>query len=452
MPGSNHHPRPTVPEVALSRIWQEGRHTAEMRTTDGRRVSVIYRGVWTHALGPDFRDAYLEIGGRLIRGAVELHINASDWLKHGHQHDPAYDAVMLHAVLTDDLGQPVTTTSGHTPATLVLADFLTTPLDELVNSTIAVHLGGFGHGPCLPTLPTTQPERVRAALRRKGWERLHNKQLRFAQDLLVHPPSEVLYRGMLDALGYSSNRIGMAAVAACLPLLRIETLAPDGNAVQLLALLLGAGGFLPLSPTEQHLAEVEPAMSIQIESAWSTLRAVGVEPLAPRMWQLTRVRPLNHPIRRLASLASLFALTTQSGLLATVLADVDTAPAAWGHWLAQARPPLGSGRVRQMQTNVFAPFLAAYADATDDAALADTAHAIWEKLPGKADDAVARSTLAQIVGDARFPIRTALEEQGLHQIGRFGCASLRCFECPIAELAWHHEAPSVLPAAISEHG
>jgi hypothetical protein len=27
----------------------------------------------------------------------------------------------------------------------------------------------------------------------------------------------------------------------------------------------------------------------------------------------------------------------------------------------------------------------------------------------------------------------------LHQIGRFGCAKLRCFDCPIAALALRHE-------------
>ena len=74
----------------------------------------------------------------------------------------------------------------------------------------------------------------------------------------------------------------------------------------------------------------------------------------------------------------------------------------------------------------------------------ERADAIWEQLPGEVEDSVARATRRQIVGEARLPVRTALEEQGLHQIGRLGCAQLRCFECPIAELAMRFETQPAL--------
>ena len=81
----------------------------------------------------------------------------------------------------------------------------------------------------------------------------------------------------------------------------------------------------------------------------------------------------------------------------------------------------------------------AWADTQGDAEQVDRMHAIWEQLPGAADDQIARTTLRQIVGEQRFPIRSMLENQGLHQIGREGCRELRCFECPSAALAVQHE-------------
>jgi hypothetical protein len=47
--------------------------------------------------------------------------------------------------------------------------------------------------------------------------------------------------------------------------------------------------------------------------------------------------------------------------------------------------------------------------------------------------------LTQIVGTHRFPVRLAIESQGLHEIGRNGCRELRCFDCPVAALAVMHE-------------
>ena len=61
-----------VPEAVLSRIWNEGWHSRELRTTAGRRVAVVYRGVWTHSNGPDFRDAILEMLARFSEDLASL--------------------------------------------------------------------------------------------------------------------------------------------------------------------------------------------------------------------------------------------------------------------------------------------------------------------------------------------------------------------------------------------
>ena len=56
---------------------------------------------------------------------------SSDWTRHGHHADPAYDATLLHVVLWHDAGAPVRCHAGRSVPTLALADYLLGPLAEV---------------------------------------------------------------------------------------------------------------------------------------------------------------------------------------------------------------------------------------------------------------------------------------------------------------------------------
>ncbi|CAN5186717.1 DUF2851 family protein [soil metagenome] len=433
-------PTDRIPEAVLSRIWNEGWHSRELRTTDGRRVAVVYRGVWTHSNGPDFRDAMIEIDGRLAQGAVELHVRESDWVSHGHQFDTAYDAVILHVVLENDLLHPSSGPAGAAIPTVKIAPFLHGSIEQFMSTIVPLDLGNLGQRACLPTLAGERPEEIRAVLRREGWRRLVEKQLRFQQEMMARSAGETLYRGMLDSLGLSGNRSGMEAVADRLPLIMIERIAVELGVKGLSAAFLGTGGFLPLSPGHQALVSEQTVDTSQIESCWQALvQEYGLSLTSAPAWNLNRVRPLNHPARRLASMAGLLNVAAADGLLAYLMRLPLDDGASWDRWLASAQPAIGESRRRQIVVNTLAPFVAAYADATGDQSLMEQIGVVWEQLPGGVDDDVARKTIKQIVGERRFQVRSALEVQGLHQIGRQGCAHLRCFECPIAALAVQFE-------------
>lgn len=433
-------PTDRVPEAVLSRIWNEGWHSRELRTTDGRRVAVVYRGVWTHSNGPDFRDAMLEIDGRLTQGAVELHVRESDWVSHGHQFDAAYDGVILHIVLDNDLPHPCSGLSGVAIPTVQIAPFLPGSIEQFMATVVPLDLGSLGQRACLPTLAGGRPAEIHAVLRREGWRRLVEKQLRFQQEMMTRPAGETLYRGVLDSLGLSGNRSGMEAVADRLPLMVAERIAAERGQQGVSAALLGVGGFLPLSPAHQTLISEQMVDISQIEHSWHTLVwGYGLSPISATAWNLNRVRPLNHPARRLASMAWLLNVAVADGLLAHLMRLPLDDGASWDHWLASAQPAIGESRRRQIVMNTIAPFIAAYADATGDQPLVEQIGMVWERLPGSVDDDIARKTVKQIVGEHRFPVKSALEVQGLHHIGRHGCAHLRCFECPIAMLAVQFE-------------
>ena len=73
-----------------------------MSTVDGRRVHVIDPGRLNTDAGPDFFNAKIRIGSDMWAGDVEIHVNASDWHRHRHDGDPAYNSVILHVVGRDD--------------------------------------------------------------------------------------------------------------------------------------------------------------------------------------------------------------------------------------------------------------------------------------------------------------------------------------------------------------
>ncbi len=52
--------------------------------------------------GPDFQGAAIVYDDLNWFGSIELHVNASDWYKHKHQFDTAYDNVILHVVYNYD--------------------------------------------------------------------------------------------------------------------------------------------------------------------------------------------------------------------------------------------------------------------------------------------------------------------------------------------------------------
>jgi hypothetical protein len=71
----------------------------KLRLTDGSIVSVKNPGNWNrYGDGPDFLHAEIAMHGLIWVGHVEMHVYSSDWYKHKHHEDAAYNSVILHVV------------------------------------------------------------------------------------------------------------------------------------------------------------------------------------------------------------------------------------------------------------------------------------------------------------------------------------------------------------------
>ena len=102
-------------ERLLHYVWKYKLYTTSaLVTTDGCSVEVLDTGIQNGDAGPDFFNAKIKIDGTLWVGSVEIHDRASDWLRHHHEVNKAYDNVILHVVGMNDF-QPARTNGEKNP-------------------------------------------------------------------------------------------------------------------------------------------------------------------------------------------------------------------------------------------------------------------------------------------------------------------------------------------------
>ncbi len=445
---------PTVDELAVSQAWNAGWFRPEaLQTSDGRPITVVYRGRWTFGFGPDFRGALIAFGAELRRGDVEIHLRGAGWREHGHHLNPAYNDVILHVVLDGDLrGQPCRRQDGATIPTLVLRPALRGPLETLPVDPALVALGARSEGQCVATVTPAMSAAALAAIERAGDARLTAKAAGYEALFTVGTPGQAFYAGLLDALGYTRNREPMAVLAAALPLSAIESRLPMRDPVaagQLAAaLLLGVGGFLPFTSATATLSGLSFAERDAIECAWAESGAPWRGLILPlERWTLVRVRPANHPLRRLLGAATLIARCGRAGLLAACLEPCTAEEPAVGLaelralLLGPTRPAdtfgryIGADRVAEMINNIVLPFTLAYGAWSEDDRLSSGAAALWEVTPSSGGNEPTRALLTQIAGGAALKLKTGRQQQGALHLFRHFCEHRRCFDCPIARLS-----------------
>ena len=99
-------------EDLLHFVWRTKRFDLfALKTTEGEQIQIQSFGEHNTHSGPDFFNAKIKIGDTLWAGNVEMHLNSSDWNKHNHSDDRAYDNVILHVVLKED--EPIFRKSGE---------------------------------------------------------------------------------------------------------------------------------------------------------------------------------------------------------------------------------------------------------------------------------------------------------------------------------------------------
>ena len=94
-------------EALLHTIWKyKLLGQTQFKGSKQETIEVISIGEHNQDSGPDFFNSKIKVNDIVLAGNVEIHIKTSDWLKHNHKQDKAYDNLVLHVVYEHDKELP----------------------------------------------------------------------------------------------------------------------------------------------------------------------------------------------------------------------------------------------------------------------------------------------------------------------------------------------------------
>jgi hypothetical protein len=441
----------TLPESRVVKIWQDcikGR--TDLVTEEDGPIEVVYPGRLNDDRGADLCDAVIVTGHGLRKGDIEIHVRSSSWWGHGHHQDPLYNRVILHVVYQRDTGAAVTLQDGRTVPTLALEKYVTGTLGTLYRCPM----------PCCETIDHQNTAFIGNILDKAGDRRFQARAVEFQQQLSQAEAGQVLYRGIMGALGYKKNKAPMLELAQRLPLSRLMTAAPteisdDECLVRYQALLLGMAGLLPSPPTGRCETIGDRGIWLRrLGQVWESLAETNT--MSPADWHTFKVRPVNSPRRRLAAMGYLLCRFRAGGLLPFLLRKVENAAtdgdyrglSEWllvgadGFWAENldfgspscgvAPALLGESRAGVIVVNVLLPFAVAWGQAASRPDLVEKALDIYHHYPALAKNTLEKHMSRQL-GINRVLVNSARRQQGLLYLYKTFCSQGKCRECPLGD-------------------
>lgn len=439
---------PPVPEAAVQRLWFSGALTGHaLATSDGRPLRIVSPGWWNRGGGPDFRGAQIEIAGSLRTGDVEIDLTHGNWHAHGHDENPAFDKVVLHAVWEAiPPAQVPRTAGGRALPVLLLPAFAPAPVYDAPPDPAADALALRGR--CAMAVADAGPERLVGLLRLAGEWRMLEKARALHQRMEQAGPDQAIYEAVMYGCGFGPFKEAFRALARALPYDRAAQLARRDPHLAEAALLVLAG--------------LLPAVSDDAPRHLTTLHALrdehlpGLRALPGLAWNRAGIRPINYPERRLAGVARFLARTASPGLhetLAAVWRDEATPlvrrrafeaffRGSIGFWatrcswtgkpLPRASALIGAGRVRSLIGNVFVPAALAVARHACDREAEERVYDFFARLPREPGNRVLDAMIPRVFGEGPPPAIDFRLQQGLLQMYRDWCQpNPSCQRCPV---------------------
>lgn len=403
-------------EAFLHLIWQTKQYSAltPVGSIAGQSIEVIDPGVLNMDAGADFFNAKVKIGGILWAGNVEIHTTASEWQRHSHYTDPAYNSVILHVV--EHYDAEVFDSSGRSVPTAVLA--VPESLHSKAKSLMAEH----NPIACAHLLPTLPSEFVHHWLAQLLEQRLQDKlrRMHLLWQGLSKSWDEALYHSVLYYLGHGINGEVMIRLAQRLPLKYL--LWHRDNPLQVEALLIGTAGLMAC------LSQGERRTLMEREYQFLSHK-YRLQPLEQKDWKRARMRPASLPERRLLQMAQLVCNQLWS-IQALLEADgIEALRKLFGRYAvggseAELSPQIVDGLI----INVAIPLRLLAAGELQRSELQADTYRLLKDLP------LEYNKVTRLYGRLGMPMCHAADGQALLHLYKHYCQRRSCMYCPAGRL------------------
>ena len=394
-----------MPEILLHYIWEHCLWAGfAQQTTDGRRVEILSVGEHNRDAGPDYSHARIRIDGQEWVGNIEIHVCSSDWQRHKHHLDKAYDTVILHVVRTAD--KPVYNSRGELIPQCELQypsnkDYLT----ELFQAAQKMDSAQARIG-CAEQLlrePALLTEGWKKTLLRKRFE---CKRASIERLLTITKGSweHALYISLARNFGFHTNSVPFEELAINTPLAYLQK--HRNNLFQLTALLMGQAG----------LIGEDEAMAKEYDFLRTKF---GLTPLDASVWKNARLRPQNSPELRIRQFAQLL---YQSEALLSKILDTDDLKALVALFDVEH---MGKSSIDILLINTVLPYKYAYALHRNDTVQAEHALMLMERIAPE-NNTIIRQW--RVLGQE---VTSAADTQALLHLYQNYCQHHECINCEV---------------------
>lgn len=402
-------------------IWQfQYFSKPDLVTTAGEAVTILHPGRYNTNQGPDFLDARIQIGDKTWAGHVELHLAASDWIKHKHDKDKNYRNVILHVVWQNDIPEgklPVLELQDRVPYILLKR------YKEMMRSA--------GHIPCGKSIVTANSLTLKSWKDRLVAERLMQKAevVRQILEQTKYHWEETCWWLLARNFGMKVNAGAFEAIARTIPL---TVLAKNKTQLPLLeALLLGQAGLLNGSFKEEYPAQLQKEYTYQQQK-------YQLKPCNEPIYFL-RMRPGSFPTVRLAQLAMLihrsdhlFATMKEAVTVNEIRNWLDVTASDYWHYHYRfdvtssfKKKILGAATISNVIINTVTPLLFAFGEYHQEEKYKEKAILWLEKTPPEVNTITKRYMAMGVTN------KTAFDSQAMVELSNQYCSCKRCLECAV---------------------